>query len=693
MDQQRRTMLFLVLSFGASMLWIQYGLPFFYPEIIQQRAKQQVAEMQEKLEQSDAPAKPSVPGEKATDKPGDPAAPPAAEDAKPQVEVAESQKLPDFPRRKITLGSLDPDTNVFMQVELTSRGGAVQGLWLNDVRYRELTDRGKPLRLLGQNLGRSSLSFDLQMREIDRLLQPQGHSLDTIHWEVDDETLTDRRVTFRYPSPDGRWRLSKTYELREGNPNQRDTDPLGYQMQMTLAFENMTTQPQFLEYELRGPVGFPLENVEHTRQFQNLQAGFLRSGSVRHTHLSAKEIVDQELAKGAAESLKAPVRFVGVDEQYFAALLVPEENQEAQQWIAETQPLVMEKRERRETSLISLTLQSAEMEVAAGERIEHAYTLFAGPKRAALLRPFDADAIIEYGWFGGIVKLMLWIMNSVHRTLGLPYGLAIITLTVIVRGAMYPISRKHAMAAKKMKEMQPRFEEIRKKYENDKEKLAKAQMELMKESGFFSGCLPMLLQLPIFIGLYQALMVSVDLRMAQFLWIDNLAAPDRLIPNLFPFEVWFIGRDLNLLPIITVSLFVVQQKLFAPPPANEEQALQQKMMGYMMIFIGVMFYSVPAGLCVYFIASSMWAIAERKMLDFQTSGPTTPPPGGDSGGGSKPGPKQSPDKAPSTEEKKPSWLRNVMTQLDAAANPGSKRTPQNPKPGGKKKKKPHGSKW
>ena len=108
--------------------------------------------------------------------------------------------------------------------------------------------------------------------------------------------------------------------------------------------------------------------------------------------------------------------------------------------------------------------------------------------------------------------------------------------------------------------------------------------------------------------------------MAPFLYIDDLSSPDRLIPNwLGGMSLPFLGPDLNLLPLITMVLFQVQQKLYMPPPSNEQEAAQQKMMSFMMIIFGVFFYKVPAGLCVYFIASSSWGMAERKLL-----GKTTP---------------------------------------------------------------------
>jgi YidC/Oxa1 family membrane protein insertase len=134
-------------------------------------------------------------------------------------------------------------------------------------------------------------------------------------------------------------------------------------------------------------------------------------------------------------------------------------------------------------------------------------------------------------------------------------------------------------------------------------------------------------QLPIFLGLYRALMVDVELRQAPLFgeavrWCSNLAAPDMLL-NWSGFMPSFIsaykgfmslGPYLNILPLITVGLFIWQQKMFMPPATDEQTRMQQQMMKYMMILIAFMFYTVPAGLCIYFIASSLWGIAERKVL-------------------------------------------------------------------------------
>jgi YidC/Oxa1 family membrane protein insertase len=170
-------------------------------------------------------------------------------------------------------------------------------------------------------------------------------------------------------------------------------------------------------------------------------------------------------------------------------------------------------------------------------------------------------------------------------------------------------------------------------------------MELYRKSGVnpFGTCWFMLLQMPIFMGLYFSLQESITFRLAKFppTWIQNLAAPDMLVswsdkipwisrPEDFG-SFLYLGPYLNILPIIAVALMIVQQKMMTPPPTDEQQEMQQKMMKYMMIFMGLMFYKVASGLCIYFIASSLWGFAERKLLPKKKSaapgtGATTAPP-------------------------------------------------------------------
>jgi YidC/Oxa1 family membrane protein insertase len=194
---------------------------------------------------------------------------------------------------------------------------------------------------------------------------------------------------------------------------------------------------------------------------------------------------------------------------------------------------------------------------------------------------------------------------------------------------MFPLSRKQALGAQKMQELQPEIKRIQEKYKKDVEGRTRAQQELFRKHNYnpMSGCLVAFIQLPIFIGLYRALMVDVELRDAPLInhairWCSNLAAPDMLLDwgNFMPQFVlsgqgiFGLGPYFNLLPILTIGLFIVQQKMFMPPAADEQAAMQQKIMQYMMVFMGLMFFKVASGLCIYFIASSLWGVAERQFL-------------------------------------------------------------------------------
>jgi YidC/Oxa1 family membrane protein insertase len=200
---------------------------------------------------------------------------------------------------------------------------------------------------------------------------------------------------------------------------------------------------------------------------------------------------------------------------------------------------------------------------------------------------------------------------------------------------MLPLGRQQARSAAKMQELAPEMKRIAEQYKNDMEKRAAAQRELFRTHNYnpLSGCLLMFIQLPIFVGLYRALSVDIELRQAPLIpglrWCSNLAGPDKLLywgdwaflPDFLVGPTGYLGPYLNLLPLISIVLFLIQQKLFTPPPTDEQQVIQQKMMKFMTIFIGVLFFKVPAGLCLYFIASGLWSIGERKTLGHTATKP------------------------------------------------------------------------
>ncbi len=265
--------------------------------------------------------------------------------------------------------------------------------------------------------------------------------------------------------------------------------------------------------------------------------------------------------------------------------------------------------------------------VEPGSSYRQTFEIFSGPKEAPLLENYGLDNVRTFGWFAACSKPLMSLLHFFYWITGsFSYGLAIVMLTVLVRLVMVPFSRKAALNAQMMQHLQPQMKEIADKYKDDMEKRSAAQRELFKRYKYnpFGGCFMMFFQLPIFIGLYRGLAVDNSLRDQPLIpgmsWCSNLAGPDQFLywkdwmPAMLADETGWLGPYLNILPLITMVLFIAQQKLFMPPAVDEQQKLMQKMMTFMMIFMGVMFFKVPSGLCIYFITSSVWGIVERKLL-------------------------------------------------------------------------------
>ncbi len=260
-----------------------------------------------------------------------------------------------------------------------------------------------------------------------------------------------------------------------------------------------------------------------------------------------------------------------------------------------------------------------------GTRLTWDYRLYVGPKKrkefAAILPAHEQLLRKDLGFFDGIATFLLSVLNMFHSIVG-NWGVAIILLTLTVRFALFPFNRRSqtAMAkhATKMKRVQPKINEIKEKYKNDPRKLREAQAKVMQEEGAFpplGGCLPPLVQIPIFFGLFSALRVAFDLRHERFLWIDDLAMPDHLAHLGINTHLPFIGvlDWLNILPIQMVVLWITQQKVM-PKPSDPQAQQMHKMMMWMPIVFGVFLYNYAAGLSLYMVTSSLFGIFEYTVV-------------------------------------------------------------------------------
>lgn len=250
--------------------------------------------------------------------------------------------------------------------------------------------------------------------------------------------------------------------------------------------------------------------------------------------------------------------------------------------------------------------------------IDNKFILYAGPSSIPVLKELGCglEATVNYGFFGGISKAMLAVMGFFYH-ITRSWGFSIILLSIFLNIILFPLTVKSFKSMQKMQELHPQMEQLKKQYKDSPDKLNKAIMELYKKYKInpLSGCLPILLQMPIFIALYSALMKSIELRNASFFWIKDLSSPDAVR---LPFTLPLIGNSINILPLIMVAAMVVQQKISTTTMGSAvtpEQKEQQKMMLIIMpIVFGFIFYSMPSGLVLYWVVNTLLTITEQASL-------------------------------------------------------------------------------
>jgi YidC/Oxa1 family membrane protein insertase len=491
-------------------------------------------------------------------------------------------------------------------------------------------------------------------------------------WEIVDHN--ESIGTFRLALPDLGLELLKRYTLQPVPPDRVD-DPTypGYSLRLDLEVRNTSEVPQSVAYRLQGPNGLPIEGWWYAYKISQrwFSGAGMRDVVVRFVGSKEVQVDCPQIAQGKVEPMGQgrSLAYAGVDAQYFSAVLIPEKRLD-DPWFDTTEARVvnppLDKRTPLSYTNVTCQLTRNLVEIPAGTSLSDSFNIFIGPKRPALLAQYYAGNdpsyslkdLIYYGWFGPIAQAMLVVLHFFHGIVG-NYGIAIIMLTVLVRGAMFPVSLKQTQNMMRMQALKPEMDRITEKYKTDMQKRSQAIQELYRKNNInpLGGCLPLFIQLPIFIGLYRSLMIDVELRQSSLFgtwtrWCSNLAAPDmlldwsRIMPDFINSGqgIFGLGPYLNVLPLVTVALFLVTQKMAMPPPTSEQAAMQQKMMKYMTVFMGLLFYKVASGLCLYFIASSAWGIAERQLLA-KAKGPDASPAATALTGGGTP-PKDSGGKPP-----------------------------------------------
>ena len=236
---------------------------------------------------------------------------------------------------------------------------------------------------------------------------------------------------------------------------------------------------------------------------------------------------------------------------------------------------------------------------------------FVGPKKQSLLWDLGMRDVMDFGMWRWICYPIVSVLNIFNDWIP-NYGIAIILLTILVRLVFWPLTRKSTEGMKKMQEVQPLMKEIQAKYKDNPQRLQQETWALYKEKKVnpLSSCLPMLIQIPVFIALFNVLRSAVELRYAPFLWIADLSEPEGLLAAYLPFG------GLNILPIL-MAVSTGLQSYFTPSAGDKSQ--QKMMTVFMPVMMLVMFYSFPAALSLYWFLSNLFSIVQMWLIRRQTA--------------------------------------------------------------------------
>ncbi len=486
---------------------------------------------------------------------------------------------------------------------------ALKGARLDDVslrNYRETTDPKSPNIVLLSPSGAPDAYF------------------------VDFNYVAPHGVTLNLPSADTLWTA--------------DSDKLTPATPVTLTFDNgnglvfkrkvsvddyfMFTVADTIENRSKAPVTlFP--NSSATRQGQPKTSGYavLHEGfiGVIGADQPSTELTYAAIAKETNDAKVLPVDsyaqggWLGFTDKYWATAIIPDAAENYKGWFREFPGV--------KPQFQADVFGDAKV-LAPGETTVLTTRVFAGAKESKILDYYQntlgitkLDMLIDWGYFHFITRPMFWLLETIYKFVG-NFGVAILIITLIVKGLFFPLANRSYLSMARMKEMQPKIKKLQELYPDDKMKQQQEIMELYKKEKInpVSGCLPVMLQIPVFFSLYKVLFVAIEMRQAPFFgWIKDLAAPDPTnVFNLFgllpfdPTQVPMIGHLLHLgiWPLIMGVSMWVQMKM-NPEPTDP---VQKTMFAWMPVIFTFMLGSFPAGLVIYWTWNNTLSVAQQMLI-------------------------------------------------------------------------------
>ena len=474
----------------------------------------------------------------------------------PQMTAAEAQAQPAATTRDITV-----DTELYSAV-FSTQGGALKKLVLK--KYKETAgSQGKDIVLVNETapsryaLLSDSREFGVAPTTVYNTASGNLQLTNGNQGTVEFTAATPQGVVFRkiYSFSGGAYRIGLTEEVQNIGSVQL-TGPLHL-----LQNSRVVSEKGAGRYEVYGPSTLSEDKVQ----------------------------VDKldDLLKTPAQHGKGVVWSAFSDKYFMDGV------------IAEKGSIAMVRLSRPGSDAIQRDIASPALAVAPGQKAAISYSVYYGPKDLDILKLQGnrLEEVIDYGWFGPIAKPLIYSLKFLYKYTG-NYGIAIIIITFILKLVFFPLTHKSYKSMKDMQKLQPKMTELKEKFKNDRDAMNKAVMELYKTHKVnpLGGCLPMLVQIPVFFGLYRALMYSIELRHAPFyLWITDLSAKD-------PYYVT---------PIIMGATMFIQQKM---TPTNMDP-IQAKMMLALPIVFTFMFLNFPSGLVIYWLVNNVLTIAQQMYIN------------------------------------------------------------------------------
>ena len=551
MDTQR-LILFIIFSFSILLLWEAWQREMHPPQPAPQQKQQQAKDAE--IPAPAAPPKAAAPG-------SPPAAPPAA---------VPGAATPAPPRELIRVATdvlnadIDPVGGDIVRIELlryNDGNDATKKLVLLGPDHRYTAQSG----LIGDGLPNHRTPFTPRAREY-KLADGQ----DAVEVKLDAATPegvnVTKTLTFR--------RASYVVDIAHEITN-KSTAPLATQAYFHLTRDGKApADDKPLLYTFTGP-------AVYTDQDKFVKVPF------------------EDIAKGKAPYSKtADNGWVAMIQHYFVSALLPPEKTSRDYYM-----------EKLGDDYYRAGVKIPLAPIAPGATGNVGVRLYAGPQEQEKLQAVapGLELVVDYGWLTVIAAPLFWVLEMFHGWLG-NWGLAIIALTVLIKLIFFPLSAASYKSMARMKQVTPRLMKLREMYGDDRVKLNQAMMDLYKQEKInpLGGCLPIVVQIPVFIALYWVLLASVELRQAPFYgWIKDLAAPD-------PFFI---------LPALMMGSMVIQTKM-SPTPPDPVQAL---VMQIMPIAFGVMFFFFPAGLVLYWLVNNILSIAQQWQITRMIEGGKTKP--------------------------------------------------------------------